>query len=182
MTNKAAAIRYARALFDVAVKEQSDLEQIERQLAEFLDLFTQHPTLEHVMMNPAVPATRKRATVAELTTRLGIASVLAKLLALLAERDRLILLPDLLSTYRDKLLDHRQVVRAEVTTAAALTAERAQEVERRLAQATGRTVTVAARVDPAIIGGLVARVGSIVYDGSVSRQLEKIKNRLVEGT
>ena len=69
MTNKTAAIRYARALLDVALKEQADLEQIESELAAFVDLFTQHPALEKVLLNPAVPVPRKRAAVAELTAR-----------------------------------------------------------------------------------------------------------------
>ena len=93
MTSKAAAIRYARALFDVALKEQADLEQIETQLATFVDLFSQHPTLAKVLLNPAVPVPRKRAAVTELTARLQITPVLAKLLTLLAERDRLVVLP-----------------------------------------------------------------------------------------
>ena len=65
-----------------------------------------------------------------------------KLLMLLAERDRLVLLPDLLAAYRDRLLDHQHVVRAEVTTAAPLAPDRANAIERSLAQVTGRTVTV----------------------------------------
>ena len=182
MTNKAAAIRYARALFDVAVKERADLQQIEEQLEAFVALFRQHPALEQVLLNPAVPVPRKRAAVSALTTRLGTTSILAKLLVLLAERDRLILLPDILSTYRDKLLDHQQIVRAEVTTAAPLTEARAQEIERRLAQVSGKRVSLATRVDSAILGGVIARIGSTVYDGSVTRQLEKIRSRLVEGS
>ena len=132
------------------------------------------------MLTPAVPAPRKRAAVVELTARLSTTPVLAKLLALLAERDRLILLADLLSAYRDRLLDHRHVVRAEVTTAGELTGERTQEIERRLAQVTRRSVTLSARVDRSIIGGVVARIGGTVYDASVTKQLEKIKNRLLE--
>ena len=107
--------------------------------------------------------------------------MLAKLLTLLAERDRLGVLPDLLASYRDRLLDHQHVVRAEITTAVPLSAGRAQEIEARLAQVTGKTVTVSSRVEPGIIGGLVARIGSIVYDASVTRQLEKIRSRLIEG-
>jgi F-type H+-transporting ATPase subunit delta len=182
VTSKAAAIRYARALFDVALKERADLAQIEEQLATFVDLFSQHPTLAKVLLNPAVPVPRKRAAVGDLTTRLQITSILAKLLTLLAERDRLVVLPDLLVSYRDRLLDHRHVVRAEITTAVALSADREREIEARLAQVTGKTVTVSSRVDPGIIGGLVARIGSIVYDASMTRQLEKIRSRLVEGT
>jgi F-type H+-transporting ATPase subunit delta len=72
------------------------------------------------------------------------------------------------------------VVRAEVTTARPLEAERAKAIESSLAKLTGRTVTLATKVDPAIIGGVVARIGSTIYDGSVTRQLEKLKERLVE--
>ncbi|MEO8258510.1 MAG: ATP synthase F1 subunit delta [Acidobacteriota bacterium] len=181
MTSKAAAIRYARALFDVALKEQADLDQIDEQLATFVELFTRHPTLAKVLLNPAVPVPRKRATVTELTTRLQTTPILRKLLTLLAERDRLVVLPDLLASYRDRLLDHRHIVRAEITTAVALSDDRARAIETRLTQVTGKTVTVTSRVDPGIIGGLIARIGSIVYDASVTRQLEKIRTRLVEG-
>ena len=181
MTNKRAAIRYARALFDVALKEQGDLDRIEQQLAGFHDLFTAHPTLEKVLLNPAVPAPRKHAAVTDLTERLGITPILGKLLKLLAERDRLVLLPDLLASYRDRLLDHRHVVRAELTTTAPLAADRVEAIGRRLASIAGKTVTVSSRVDAGIIGGMVARIGGTVYDGSVTRQLEKMREKLVEG-
>jgi F-type H+-transporting ATPase subunit delta len=178
VTNKTAALRYARALLDVAVKENADLEQIETDLAGFAGLFDQHPALAKVLLNPAVPAPRKRAAVADLLARAKFSPILSKLILMLAERDRLVLLPDLLASYRDRLMDHRQVVRAEVTTVAPLDAARAQRIRDGLATATGRTVTIATKTDPTIIGGLVARVGSTVYDGSVVRQLERMKERL----
>ena len=181
MTSKTAAVRYARALFDVGLKEATSLDLVETELAAFVDLFTQNPALEKVLINPAVPVTRKRAAVTELVLKLGVTSVLGKLLTLLAERDRLILLPDILSSYRERLLDHRHVVRAEVTTATALSTERTQEIEKRLAQVTGKTVLVSARVDESIIGGIVARIGGTVYDASVTHQLEKIRTRLAQG-
>jgi F-type H+-transporting ATPase subunit delta len=190
MTNKTAATRYARALLDVAVKESAQgaaasgadgaLQRIEEELAAFVDLFTQHPTLEKVLLNPAVPVGRKQAAVAELTARLKMSSILGKLIMLLAERDRLVLLPEMLASYRERLLDHQQVVRAEVTTAVPLAAERTQAIQRGLAQLTGRTVTLATKVNPSIIGGVVARIGSTVYDGSVTTQLQKMRQRLVE--
>jgi F-type H+-transporting ATPase subunit delta len=180
MTNKTAATRYARALLDVAVKEKSDLQRIEQDLAAFVDLFTQHPTLAKVLLNPAIPVQRKQATVAELIARLGTSPILARLIALLAERDRLVLLPEMLASYRERLLDHQNVVRAEVTTAIPLGPDRTQAIERGLAQLTGRTVTLATKVDAAIIGGVIARIGSTVYDGSITTQLQKMKQRLVE--
>jgi len=181
VTSKAAAIRYARALFDVALKETTGLEQIETELAGFVDLFTQHPALQKVLLNPAVPVPRKRAAVTELAAKLGVTPVLGKLLLLLADRDRLVVLPDVLSAYRERLLDHRHVVRAEVTTATALSAERTQDIEKRLGRVTGKTVLVSARVDTSIIGGIIARIGGTVYDASVTHQLAKIRTRLMQG-
>jgi F-type H+-transporting ATPase subunit delta len=180
MTNKTAATRYARALLDVAIKERVNLEEIEQQLTEFANLLTEHPALGKVLLNPAIPVQRKVASVAQLISLVKISPILAKLLGLLAERDRLILLPDLVASYRDRLADYRQIVRAEVTTASALPPERAQEIQKSLAQVTGRTVRLQTRVDPAIVGGMVARVGSMVYDASVTRQLQKMRDRLVE--
>jgi F-type H+-transporting ATPase subunit delta len=178
MTNNTAANRYARALLDVAVKEKTDVDQIERELAAVVDLFEQHPPLAHVFLNPVVPAPKKGAAMDALTARAAVLPILAKLLGLLAERDRLVLMPALLAAYRDRLLDYRNVVRAEVTTTTALTPERAKSIEASLARATGRTVTLTTKVDPAIIGGVVTRIGSTVYDASLTRHLERMKEKL----
>jgi F-type H+-transporting ATPase subunit delta len=178
VTNKTAATRYARALFDVALAERADLDATDADLAQFVDLFTAYPALAHVLLNPAVPVPRKRGAVAELVSRARVSPIVGKLLALLADRDRLVLLPDVLSAYRERLMDYRQVVRAEVTTAEPIDAGRVDAIRRELASVTGRTVTVSTKVDPSIIGGLVARVGSTVYDASVTRQLERMRERL----
>jgi F-type H+-transporting ATPase subunit delta len=154
--------------------------RVEQDLAGFADLLAGHPTFEKVLLNPAVPAPRKRAAVADVTRNAGLLPVVEKLLLLLAERDRLVLVRGVLAEYRDRLMDHRNVVRAEITTAAPLTNERTEAVERSLERLTGRTVALTARVDPGVIGGLVARVGGTVYDGSVATQLEKMRRRLVE--
>jgi F-type H+-transporting ATPase subunit delta len=180
VTNKTAAIRYARALLDVAVKEKADLELIQNELTQFADLFKRYPLLEKVLLNPAVPVPRKRAAVGNLLAQAKLTPIVSKLIALLADRDRLVLVPDLLTAYSDRLLDHRGVVRAEVTTAVALDPRRAEAIQRGLASLTGRAVLLAMKIDPLIVGGLVARIGSTIYDGSVARQLEKMKERLVE--
>lgn len=180
MTNKTAATRYARALLDVAIKEKADLERIEQELAGFEAWLEAQPALKKVLLNPAVPVPRKRAAVAELTSHAALTPMVAKLLVLLAERDRLILLPDLVASYRDRLADYRKIVRAEVTTATPLTPERVQQIQKSLARVTGQSVTLQTRIDPLIVGGLVAKVGSVVYDGSVTRQLQKLRERLVE--
>lgn len=163
---------------DVAVKEKADLQQIDDQLGGFADLFTQNPTLEKVMLNPAVPVPRKRAAMVELLALAKISPIVGKLLILLAERDRLVLVPDLVAAFRDRLLDQQQVVRAEVTSAAPLPADRVKGVEQALARLTGRTVRLGTRVDPTIIGGVVTRIGDTIYDGSVTTQLQRMRKTL----
>jgi F-type H+-transporting ATPase subunit delta len=179
MTSRTAASRYARALLDVAVKERADLDAVERDLSEFADLLARHAALREPLLNPVVPVARKRAAMVELTGRAHIVGIVAKLLVLLAERDRLALVPDLVAAFRERLLDYRNVVRAEVITTTELGAEKLSAIERGLAGATGRTVSLATRIDPAIVGGMVAKVGSTVYDASIARQLEKMRARLV---
>jgi F-type H+-transporting ATPase subunit delta len=181
MTNRTAATRYARALLDVTLQEQVDPVNVERELAAFVDLFDQHATLKKVLLNPAVPAPRKRSAIAEIAKQAGVTSVVRKLLILLAERDRLIILPDLLLTYRDRLMEHQKVVRAAVTTAVPLAAGRAQTIEQRLAEVTGRRVVLTTEIDSALVGGMVARIGSTVYDGSVTTQLKKLRAKLAAG-
>src|SRR5215813_9987166 len=150
MTNSTAANRYARALLDVAVKERADVDQIERELASFVDLFSQYPALERVFLNPVVPVPRKRAAMDVLTARVRVTPILAKLLGVLAERDRLVLMPGVLAAYRDRLLDYRQVVRAEVTTTTPLSPERAKSIEMIFSRLTGSTVTYTLTLHPAI--------------------------------
>ena len=180
MTNRTAAARYARALFDVSVHDR-DLRQVEADLAGFADLIDGHATLRRVLLNPAIPTERKRAVVDALVGRLGdVIPPVAKLLRLLAERDRLGLLSQVLRAYRARLLDHLGIVEAQVTTAQPLTPARAAAIEHSLAQVSGRTVTMVTDIDPEILGGVVARLGTTVYDGSVAGHLERMRHTLLE--
>ena len=179
MTNRAAARRYARALFDVSLKE-ADPRQVGVELDAFADLLRTHAELEWALTSPAVPAARKRAAVAALIERAAPSAVVSKLLLLLAERDRLVLLPDVAAGYRERLLDHQNVVRAEVTSAVLLPEDVIAKLKRSLAQATGREVLIDTSVDASILGGVRAKVGSVVFDGSVTRQLERMRARLVQ--
>jgi len=181
MTSAAAASRYARALFDVLLKEGGDLEKAETDLASFAGLLTQHPVLATTLRNPAIPVSKKKGIVQGILDRdASVSPVVAKMILLLAERDRLKLLPGLLRTFRDRLMDHQQVIRGEVTTSMPIDAEKLRALEQGFAKATGRRVVLESKVDPSIIGGVVTRLGSTVYDGSVTTQLQKMKQSLIE--
>ena len=181
MTARGSATRYARALFDVAVQEQADLNTLLEELSGFTALVTGHEALHRALMNPSIPAAKKRAVIDALFDRGGhLNPILGKLLVLLAERDRLTLLPELTAAFERRLMDHRQVVRAELSTAVELPPDRVAALRDGLARATGRDVQIETRVDPSLIGGAVARIGSTVYDGSITTQLQKLKRSLIE--
>jgi F-type H+-transporting ATPase subunit delta len=181
VTSGAAAGRYARALFDVALREGGNLEQVQRDLQQFVDVFVQHPTLGSTMGNPAIPVAKKQGVAKALVERAGaISPIVSKLLLMLAERDRLMLLSDIARIYGDRLMDHQKVIRGEVTTAITLPPEKLRALEQGLQQATGRKVVLESKVDPSIIGGVITRLGSTVYDGSVTTQLERMKQQLLD--
>jgi F-type H+-transporting ATPase subunit delta len=176
MNTRASADRYARALLEVVAREGNP-EQVQRELAAFAGLFA-GAELNKVLRSPAVPATSKRGIVQALIDRTNPSAPLARLLLMLADRNRLTLVPQLAQVYDERLMELRQVVQVEVTTAMPMSSSHAAEFEQRLSKATGRQVRMTTAVDPALIGGAVARIGTLVYDGSVANQLARMRERL----
>ncbi len=179
MSTRASAARYARALLEVVIQE-GDPERVEQELSAVADLYVGNPELQKTLTSSAVPVAAKRGIVEALVSRAQPSPVLGKLMLMLADRNRLALLPELAAVYRERLMEHRQMVRAEVTTAVPLRPDQMTQFEQRLAAATGRHVTMTTSVDPSLIGGAVVRVGSTVYDGSIATQLAKMRERLEE--
>lgn len=179
MSTRSSANRYARALLDVATKE-TDPVKAGDDLTTFAALVAGNEELRRALTSPKVPASGKRAIVDAVASKVQMATPVAKLLALLATRDRLDMLDDLAAVYRERLQEQQQVVRADVSSAAPLDAARAKQLEARLASVTGRSIVLETSVDPDLIGGLVAKIGSTVYDGSVRTQLEKMRAKLVQ--
>jgi F-type H+-transporting ATPase subunit delta len=179
MTSRGAAIRYARALFETTLAEGRDVAAAFGELRQFAALVADNHSLQRALTNPAIPVPRKRAVVEALVARAGtLQPAISKLLLLLADRDRMALLPDVSQAFENLLMDHQKVVRAEFVTALALPDDRVQAIAAGLKAATGREVRLDTRVNPAILGGAVARIGSTVYDGSVARQLARMKETL----
>jgi F-type H+-transporting ATPase subunit delta len=179
MSTRSSATRYARALLDVATKE-TDPVKAGDDLTAFVEVVAGHDELRRALTSPKVPASGKRAIVDAIATKLQTATPVAKLLALLATRDRLDILDDLAAVYRERLQEQQHVVRADVASAVPLDAARTSGLKARLADVTGRRIVLETEVDPSLIGGLVARIGSTVYDGSVKTQLEKMRQRLTQ--
>ncbi len=180
MTNRTAAVRYARALFDVSL-EKGDLRRAESDIEEFARLVDEHEPLRRVLLAAAVQPPKKRAIINDLRNRFPeVSPTVTRLLTVLADRGRLALLPDIVRFYRARVFEHLGVVDAEVTTAQPLSPAQDAAVRQRLASAGAGDVRVSTVVDPDILGGVVTRIGSTVYDGSVARHLERMRQVLLE--
>jgi F-type H+-transporting ATPase subunit delta len=178
MTPQGLARRYAGALFDVA-RKGGTLEAAGRDLSAMRDLVAGHDQLRKVFESTAVPAPKKRAVLEAILASGPVTADVRRLLLLLAERDRLMLLSQIADVFLERAMAARRVMSADVVTAVPLGDARRAEVAQALSRASGCEVTVRDRVDPSIIGGIIARVGSVVYDGSITRQLEKMRQRLL---
>jgi F-type H+-transporting ATPase subunit delta len=173
------ARQYAQALFKVAERSRRQ-DEIGRDLEELMRLVDSHAELRAVFETPLVLPRKKRALVdALIAAAPDLGAEVGRLLELLAERDRLMLLGDIARAYRERVLVSERTVAAEVTTAIPIGDERRASLAQALGKATGQTVTISTKVDPAIMGGVVARVGSLVFDGSVARQIERLRQRLL---
>jgi F-type H+-transporting ATPase subunit delta len=180
MSRRAGATKEARALFDVALA-QADPVVVGRDLDTFVSLVASHPDLARVVTSPMVPPARKRAVVGAIADAAGFSPIVSKLLRILAERHELSLVEPLAAAYRARLMQHQRIVEAHVTTAVALPDDRRAALEASLREATGKTVRLSASIDPSILGGVVTRIGSVVFDGSVSGNLERLRHALAAG-
>ena len=178
MSSRTSATRYAKALLDVTTSD-ADAGQAERDLTTFADLLGTSSELRQALLAPSVPASGKRGIVTAIAQRIGMAPAGVRLLQLLADRDRLGLMDDLLAVYRERLLERRKVVRAELRSAVALTPDEVKAIETELGAVTGMNVAIDAVVDPELIGGVLAKVGSTVYDGTVRSQLQRLRRQLL---
>lgn len=179
MTLQAIARRYATALFDVTRKNHS-LDTAQAGLASFAALVSGSPELATVFGSPAVPAAKKRAVADTLVAQLSVSPEIQRLIAALGDRDRLGLVAEVASAFDARVRQEKHILQAEVTTAVPLSPERAAALSAALGKALGGTVTIEQHVDPSIVGGVIAKVGSLVFDGSVTRQLELMKTELTK--
>jgi F-type H+-transporting ATPase subunit delta len=171
------ARRYAKALFGLAV-EQGRLETWTEALVTLQGAIDGSAALQDVLSNPVYSKEQRRAIVGALAGALSLDDDPRNLLHLLAERNRLGHLQAIVRTFRELADAKLGRIRAQVTSAVPLADTDADAIALRLAQAASAKVLLERSVDPALLGGVVARVGSLVYDGSVRTQLEDLRRQL----
>ena len=172
------ARRYARALFGIGI-DAGNFEALGREIDDLSTLLVSSPELRNALENPVFKPAEKRAVLEQILPRVTPTAEVRRFVLLLLERRRIVLLPAIARAYRDLTDAQLGQVRAEVTSAQELAPGTLDRVRRSLEQRTGKKVIVNAKVDADLIGGLVARVGDLVLDGSVRTQLDDLRTRLL---
>jgi len=178
---QALANRFAQALADAVLSPGSGAEPaaISAELHSFVTIVGSAPELNHILLSPAVANSRKRAVVGRLGESISLTRLVRNFLYVLIDRRRANLLPEVAAAF-DAVIDERMGrVRAEVRSAAPLADAQKQELENTLSQVTGKRVRCDFHVDDSLIGGVIARIGSTVYDGSVRTQLQSMQQLLM---
>lgn len=176
MSDEPIARAYASALF-AAATDSGSIERVQRELGQLATALAESEPLRVVLFNPRIEADAKRRVLAGLSE--GADRMLANTLQLLAQKERVSLLPQIRREYDELAAQQAQLLEVEVVSAVPLDAELERQVVARVEGATGKTVRLSKRVDGAILGGLVLRLGDVIVDGSLRSRLGQLKHRMV---
>ena len=177
MSLQTVARRYATALADVAIERREERE-VQNELDQWAEMIGAHPQLKEVFANPTIVYDHKRKLLEELISRTRVRETTASFLRVLLKNQRLSQLRDVVARYGQVLDERGGIVAAHVTTARPLPEDLKNSLHDTLVAATGRKVRLSFATDEALIGGLVARIGSTIFDGSVQNQLDRLANEM----
>jgi F-type H+-transporting ATPase subunit delta len=180
MRSSAAARRYARALFGLA-RSDGRVTQVREELAQIAELFEQSAELREALLTPLHPAEERKAVLRAVMERGQLSRTVQNFFSYLIDRRRLVDFQATRAEY-DRMADEISgLVTAEVIAASALDARRQDRLRRALSERMGREVKLEVVVDPDLIGGAVAKVGDLVFDGSLRTQLAQLRANLTKG-
>jgi F-type H+-transporting ATPase subunit delta len=177
MSVQTVARRYASALADV-VLERGEAREVHEELIAWEKMFKANPMLEEVLRNPTIALDQKRAVLTKLIERARPRPTTANFLKVLLQNQRLTELGEINRKFAEILDVRAGMVAATVTTARTVPENAQQKLLAKLMTLTGKKVRINFATDPELIGGLVTRIGSTVYDGSVRNHLQQIKVKM----
>ena len=174
----AVATRYARALVDVVTEPGSNVDGATAlaQLRQVGAMISSSDDLRVALLSPAVSPSRKRAVIAKL---IDVHPKVRNFLYVVIDHRRVHEIPAIVEAFEALLDEHLGFVRADVSSAQLLSEEQRAALETQLTRMAGKKAKLKFTTDPALVAGVVARVGSKVYDGSVKGQLERLRARLI---
>jgi F-type H+-transporting ATPase subunit delta len=173
------ATRYATALFELA-KDGGALKALETDMTALSAALAVSPDLRAAIASPIVSREDQGKVIAAIGAKLGLSALMSNTLALMSEKRRLFVLPQLLSNLADRIAEEKGEVTAEVTSATALTAAQTKKLAEALKARAGKTVKLKTNVDESLIGGLVVKLGSTMIDTSVKAKLAALQNAMKE--
>jgi F-type H+-transporting ATPase subunit delta len=174
----AIAAPYARAFADVVFEAHLNANDVQQQLNDFVAAWRESADLREVFLDPSFPSEQKVAILDKLNARLGMSVQVRNFIAVLIQHNRLDVLDDVLSEYSKEVNRRLGTSEVHVTTARPLDANERQGIEQKVAAMTGTQVQATYHEDKSLLGGVVVRVGSTVYDGSVKGRLDRLKEQL----
>jgi F-type H+-transporting ATPase subunit delta len=170
---------YARAFADVVVSSKLDSARVLQELHTVESLLGESVQLRRVMVNPSIPGDRKLAVLDAVAQKLGLERHVRNFIAVVTDHRRLPLLPEIVKELEQELNDRMGIADAEIVSARALGEAEKKLLEAEVARLTGKHVRAHYSQDASLLGGALVKVGSTIYDGSVSEQLERIREQLV---
>jgi F-type H+-transporting ATPase subunit delta len=173
------AERYATALFELA-KESNALKSLEGDIDALDAALARSADMQTLIASPLYSRADQSSAIAAIAAKMGLSALVANTLALMAEKRRLFVLPQLIAILREKISTEKGEVTAEVTAAVKLTAAQAKELAATLKARVGKTVILKTTVDESLIGGLVVKLGSTMIDTSVKAKLAALQNAMKE--
>jgi F-type H+-transporting ATPase subunit delta len=173
-------LRYARALSEVIADQKLDLVAAQGQLNDFADTLEASVDLREVLQNPSIPEQQKLRLLDAIAERAGMSQPVRNFLALVVRHQRLHELRDMIAAYAALADEETGVAEAEITTARPLNADSRRLLEQQVSKLAGdQRVQATYREDASLLGGVVVRLGSTVYDGSVRAHLQQLKRRMI---
>lgn len=173
------AKRYAKAVLEVAIKQHRFSEVLE-ELERFADHLETVSLLRSLFLNPAVPWETKRNVLAELAKKLDFQQITLNFLNTLIHRGRLKLLDQVIVSAEQQFLERQGIVVAQAITAQKLDPEEEKQLVLKLESFTGKKIQLENKIDPALVGGVITKIGTTLYDGSVVSQLDQLRARIEE--
>ena len=173
------AARYATAIFEIA-QDNKNLDGLESSINDLDAALGDSADLRNLIVSPLISRADQKAAITAIAAKMKLAPVMANALALMADKRRLFVVPQLIKALRARLADERGEVTAEVTSAKALTKAQSEKLAKVLTERVGKTVNINATVDESLIGGLVVKVGSQMIDSSIRSKLANLQNALKE--
>jgi len=182
LTGNIVARRYAKALFSLAKKAgKKSLAEYGKDLEAFAGVLEASPDLLKVFANPLISAETKKAVLAGVVGKLTLKPIVANFLSLLADKERLSSVLEVSAYYRILLDESEGVMRGQFVTAYALSEPRQDQIKSKLEKQSGKKLVLSFAVDPAILGGVLLKVGDKVLDASLRAQLEILKEQIKRG-